>query len=322
MNKTKQFNMDDQNFYSANRKHKDGLFRAAFREKKDLLELYNALNDTDYQNPEELTVYTLEDVVYISIKNDISFLFGEMLNLYEHQSSQNPNMPMRGLLYFARNYESYIEQNGMNIYGSVLQKFPLPQYYIFYNGTEFEPDRKEMELADAFPKIKGKEPCLNCKAVLLNINYGHNAELMQKCKRLRDYAIFIHYIRKNQTNGMNLLQATDKAIDDCIKKSILTDLLVKYRAEVRDMVLTSFNKELYERDLKAEGWEAGYKAGEQLKLIQLVCKKLQKNKSPEVIAEELEEELSTIQRICKTADECGLPYDHDRIYELLQKETL
>ena len=115
MNETKQLNTVDQSFYSANPKHKDSLFRLTFREKKDLLELYNAINDTDYQEPEELLVYTLEDAVYISIKNDISFLVGEMLNLYEHQSTRNPNMPMRVLLYFARNYESYIEQNNLNM---------------------------------------------------------------------------------------------------------------------------------------------------------------------------------------------------------------
>lgn len=89
MDNSKQLNTADQSFYGINREHKDGLFQTIFREKEDLLSLYNAMNDTDYQNPEELTVYTLEDAVYIGIKNDISFLVGEMLNLYEHQSTQN-----------------------------------------------------------------------------------------------------------------------------------------------------------------------------------------------------------------------------------------
>lgn len=198
MNEPQQLNTADQSFYKINREHKDCLFRLTFREKKDLLELYNAINDTSYQNPEELTVYTLEDAVYIGIKNDISFLVGEMLNLYEHQSSRNPNMPMRGFLYLARNFESYTQQNSLNLYSSVLQKFPLPQYYIFYNGTKEEPDRKVMKLSDAFLQVKGKEACVECTAILLNINYGHNIKLMEKCRQLKDYSTFIHYIRRNR----------------------------------------------------------------------------------------------------------------------------
>lgn len=253
MKETLQLNTVKQKLYGVNREYKSCLFCLTFQEKKDLLSLYNAMNDTDYQNPEELIIYTLEDAVYIGIKNDISFLVGEMLNLYEHQSTRNPNMPMRGLLYFARNYESYIEQNHLNIYGSVLLKFPLPQYFVFYNGEKDEPDRKEMELADAFPRIEGKEACLNCKATLLNINYGHNKELMDKCTRLKEYSTFIYYIRRNRAQGMGLNEAIDLAIDTCIEEDILKELLVKNRGEVRNMVLSTYNKEAYERDLREEG---------------------------------------------------------------------
>lgn len=259
MSETKQLHTVSQSSFKVNREYKSSLFCMTFREKEDLLNLYNAMNDTNYQNADELTVYTLEDVVYIGIKNDISFLVGEMLSLYEHQSTRNPNMPMRGLLYLARNYEAYIERNNLNMYGSVLQKFPFPQYYIFYNGAEDEADRRVLELSDAFPKVEGKEPCLNCRAVLLNINYGHNAELMEKCRKLKEYAVFVYYIRRNQEAGMNLNEAMDKAIDDCIAEGILRELLVKNRAEVRNMVLSSFNREVYERDLREEGREEGIK---------------------------------------------------------------
>ena len=311
MNKIKQLNTVNQSFYEVNREHKDGLFRAVFRERKDLLELYNAMNDTDYKEPDDLIVYTLEDAVYIGIKNDISFLIGEILSLYEHQSTKNPNMPMRGLLYLARNFESYIEQNNLNIYGKVLQRFPLPQYYVFYNGTDDEPDRKVMKLSDAFFQIDGKEPCVECTATLLNINYGHNALLMEKCRQLKEYAFFIHSIRENQQKGMNTQQAVDQAIDDCIARDILKELLVKCRGEVRNMVLSTFNKEVYEHDLREEG--------ETRKLIQLVCKKLKKNKSPEVIADELEEELTVIMKICDEAKRCEGEYDVDYILGQLWK---
>lgn len=172
---TTKLNTANQSFYHVNREHKDGVFCLAFQDAKDQLSLYNAMNGTSYEDPDELIVYTLKDAVYIGIKNDMSFLVGEMLNLYEHQSTRNPNMPMRGLLYLARNFESYIAQNHLNMYERTLQKFPLPQYYIFYNGTEDEPDRREMKLTDAFPENKGKTSCVECTATLLNINYGHNA---------------------------------------------------------------------------------------------------------------------------------------------------
>ena len=76
-----------------NRRYKDSLFRIAFREKKELLELYNAINGSDYKNPDELTIYTLEDIIFMNMKNDISFILCHMMNVYEQQSTYNPNMP-------------------------------------------------------------------------------------------------------------------------------------------------------------------------------------------------------------------------------------
>ena len=332
---TTKLNTANQSFYHVNREHKDGVFCLAFQDAEDQLSLYNAMNDTSYEDPDELIVYTLNDAVYIGIKNDMSFLMGEMLNLYEHQSTKNPNMPMRGLLYLARNFESYIAQNHLNMYGRTLQKFPLPQYYIFYNGTEDEPDRREMKLTDAFPEIEGKTSCVECTATLLNINYGHNAELMEKCRQLKEYALFIQCIRDYQKKGLGMEEAVESAIDDCIRDDILRKLLEKCRGEVRDMVLSTFNREIYERDLREEGKEEGREEGkeegreegkeegreegETLKLISLVCKKLRKAKKPEVIAEELEEDVSVINRICEAAKGCGEEYSTKRIFEKLKR---
>lgn len=241
-----------QNSGEINHNHKDCLIRIAFREKKDLLELYNAINGSNYKDPEELIVYTLEDVVFLGIKNDISFLISEMLSLYEHQSSKNPNMPIRGLLYFARNYESYIARNGLDIHSSTLQKLPFPQYYVLYNGREDEKDRCTIKLEDAFPEIQGVEPCLTCTATLLNINYGHNQEIMERCKTLKDYAIFIQRIRDNQDSGMELALSVKKATADCIEEGILRDILLKNRAEVENMVLGTWGTELHLKKVKEE----------------------------------------------------------------------
>lgn len=99
------------------KKYRDALFRRIFNEKSVLLELYNALNQTDYDDADELIFYTIDDVIYLGYKNDVSFIVRGTLNLYEHQSTLNPNMPIRGLIYFGKQYESYIKQNNLNIYG-------------------------------------------------------------------------------------------------------------------------------------------------------------------------------------------------------------
>ncbi len=181
-----------------NRKYKDVLFRFIFRDKKDLLSLYNAINGTDYKNPEELEINTLENVIYMKMKNDLSFLVGASMNLYEHQSTWNPNMPLRGLFYFAELYERYINGQGYRLTGSTRIPLPFPNYIVFYNGLEWEAERTELALSEAFEEQReGLRPALECRATILNINSGHNRELMEKCRRLHEYAEFIQRIRDN-----------------------------------------------------------------------------------------------------------------------------
>lgn len=248
-------------YYNINRKHKDSLFRLVFKSREDLLDLYNALNNTAYSDTSLLDIYTIDDAIYMNYKNDISFILDNILNLYEHQSTTNPNMPVRGLIYFARNYESYIAVNRLNIYGSVLQKLPLPQFIVFYNGTDNDAEQITLKLSDAFPDIPGKEPCLECTATMLNINYGHNRQLMEHCTKLREYALFIHEIRVSQKTYLNIKDAVDAAIDTCIESHILENILLKHRAEVRNMLLTHFDQEAYEKAIKAEAEDMGVQRG-------------------------------------------------------------
>ena len=155
-----------QEYPIANRNYKDRLFRFVFNNKKDLLDLYNAISGTDYDDPEELEVNTLENVLYLAMKNDLSFLIDAELNLYEHQSTYNPNMPMRGLLYFASVYNRHISSREINIYSSSPKEFPFPQHIVFYNRTKEEPDRKILKLSDLFRRPTGeKEPCLEWSPV-------------------------------------------------------------------------------------------------------------------------------------------------------------
>lgn len=250
--KLKKRNAKRQYEHRVNRKYKDSLFRKIFSDRKDLLDLYNALNGTQYTDEEELTVTTLEDVIYISIKNDVSFLLGGTMNLYEHQSSYNPNMPIRGLMYLARLYQNYIDDCEINVFSPVLKHLPSPKFIVFYNGSRDESDQKLLRLTDAFAEEGApEESCLECCATMLNINYGHNYELMEKCRRLEEYSVFVAEVRKALEEGGDQRQAVDDAIDICIEKGVLRDILIKERAAIMNMVLSCTEKQ-YDRLVRKE----------------------------------------------------------------------
>ena len=195
-------------------------------------------------------------------KTDISFLISGMMNLYEHQSTFNPNMPVRGLIYLCRLYEKYIVKNEIDIYTSSLKELPFPQYFVFYNGTEKEPDRQELKLSDMFkaPPVS-RTPALECIATMLNINYGHNKELMEKCQRLREYAVFVETVRQELSSGTDFDQSVTNAVDICINGNILKDILTYQKAEVIQMILETYDKELHDKTLRHEGYEDGYNKG-------------------------------------------------------------
>ena len=260
---------------SPRRNYKDSLFRMVFREKKELLSLYNAINGTAYEDPEELIVTTIEDVLYMGRKNDISFLIKDVMNLYEHQSSVNPNMPLRGLIYISVLYQGYIEQNNLDIYSSTLLKLPTPKYLVFYNGTKAEPDRQELRLSDSFIK-REEQPDLECRAVVLNINYGHNKKLMEACRKLYEYSRFVETIRGYLNTGMKLGAAMDQAIEDCIRFDILKEFLLKHRGEVKQVILTEYNQERHAKTLLEEGRKQGRE--ENARLLQEKNTQLQKER--------------------------------------------
>ena len=244
-----------------NRQYKDRLWRMIFNNKEDLLQLYNAINHTDYQNPDDLEVNTLEDVLYLSMKNDVSFLVGGTMNLYEHQSTFNPNMPLRGVFYFSRVYEGYVADNNLMIYHEKRVRLPKPKYIVFYNGTKKQPDSMELRLSDCFENTDNEAPCLECTATMLNINYGHNQELMKHCRRLEEYSIFVQCIREYIQSEPSVEDALEKAIDTCIHQDVLADFLKKHRAEVTNMILTTYDKDLYEKTLKEDAREEGLMTG-------------------------------------------------------------
>lgn len=280
-----------------NRKHKDHLFRYLFQDKKYLLELYNALHDSDYSNPEELEVVTMEDVIFMKMKNDLSFIIDSRLSLYEHQSTWNPNMPLRGLLYFAQQYEGLLGAEDADVYGKTRIVLPTPEYIIFYNGGEMGQDKKTLYLSDSFSQSRGSG-CLECTCEVINVKRGHNTDLLNKCHRLWEYSEFVSEIEANMEAGLSREEAMQSAIDHCIKKDILSDILKTEKSEVLHMIfLTEYDEKKHLRHTFEEGKIEGRQEGRNEKLLEQILKKAAKGKTPETIAEELEENIETVQTL-------------------------
>ena len=293
------------------RSYKDSLFRMVFREKTELLSLYNAINGTDYDDPEALTVTTIEDALYIRIKNDISFLIENVMNLYEEQSSWNPNMPLRGLFYFSNIYQGYVGQNHLDIYSRKQLRLPQPRYIVFYNGVKKEPDRQELRLSDSFIRSDG-QPSLECIAQVININYGQNRELMEACKKLGEYSYFVAKVRENLKKGLTLETAVDRAVVSCIREDVLRSFLEKHRMEVKDVILTEFDEELHNKTLLEEGREEGKQVGTQSALICYLKKKglLTKELEERILKEE---ELEVLEQWLVQAFDGKFPEDQERV---------
>jgi hypothetical protein len=276
-----------------------------FREKRELLALYNAVNGTAYDNPDDLEIVTLENAVYMNMKNDLAFLIEASLHLYEHQSTVTPNLPLRDLFYVAREYERLTADK--SLYTSVQVKLPTPRFIVFYNGAEKQPERQVLKLSDAYEQ-RVDEPELELKVTVLNINSGNNAELLEKCKTLKDYSIYVERVRE-YAKEMPKEEAVDKAVDTCIKDGILADFLTKYKAEARSMSIFEYDEER-EMELirqaefekgeaygKAEGRAEGKAEGRAEEKNQIVLNMHRKNYSPKEISEIIdmsEEEVEAI----------------------------
>lgn len=243
------------------RNYKDGLFLMIFRNKSSLLRLYNAVRGSNHTNPEDLAVTTIENVIYMGMKNDVSFIINNQLNLYGAQSTWNPNMPLRGLFYFSDVYQGYIAEHGLNLYSSKRINLPSPNYIVFYNGTKEEPDSKILRLSDSFIKQDGEEACLECTAAMININFGRNQQLMEACHELYEYSYLINQVRVGLHSGLTLPDAIDQAVEHCIAHDILRSFLLRHRTEVTNMILKEFDLEKHIKYEKAESYADGHAAG-------------------------------------------------------------
>ena len=242
-----------------NRNHKSTLFCFIFgsvENKKHLLSLYNAVNNTTYTNSEDIQINTLEDVIYIRMKNDVSFILDSDMNLYEHQSTYNPNMPLRGMMYFSTLYSQFLAENNKNIFGKSLVKIPTPRYIVFYNGDDSYPDCVDINLSDAFERPDPSRR-FEWTATMLNINKGHNQQIMNKCQALFQYSEFIGKV-KEYKKIMPLEDAVNAAVDYAISNNYLEGFFKKHKEGIMLSCLTEFNEETYRQGIYDDGFSDGF----------------------------------------------------------------
>ncbi len=249
-----------------NRNYKNTVFCMMFKDKRRLLSLYNAMNGTNYTNVDDLEVNTLENAIYMNMKNDVSFVFDMSLNLYEHQSTINPNMPLRNLFYVSKILQNIVRDK--NLYGSTLVKIPTPRFVVFYNGTDLYPARKTEYLSTAFAK-QMEEPELELAVTVINLNYG-NKELMDTCRSLKEYMILVQKVREYAME-LDIETAVKQAVDECIREGILKEFLEANRAEVIEVSILEYDEEKVLKFARDEGRIEGKIEGKIESILELLA---------------------------------------------------
>ena len=241
----------------ANRKFKDTVFRMLFSDKEALLSLYNAVNNSHYTDSGALEIVTLENAIYMGMKNDLAFILDMNLYLYEHQSTMNPNIPLRDLFYISAEYQKLVDKK--SLYSSALQKIPNPHFIVFYNGSTPIDDCYTSRLSDAFYHTTDN-PSLELIVTTFNVNAGHNTKLMSHCQILKEYSIYVAKVR-SFAEQMPLDDAVQKAVTECIQENILADFLRKNQAEVIAMSIFEYDKVEEEKKLRKAEFDAGVEQG-------------------------------------------------------------
>ena len=244
--------------YGINREYRDRLFKFIFgnpENKEWTLSLYNAMNGTDYKDPEAITFTTLENAVYMNMKNDVSFIVADTMSFYEQQTTFNPNMPMRFLIYAGMVYSKFVDtQSDYHIFSPRQQKAPTPKCVCFYNGDAEKEDRVILKLSDSFESSQA--PDIEVTVTMLNVNYGHNTELLNACKPMQDYALFLYYVKENR-KVMDLNEAISKALEMLPEDSVIKPFLTANKAEVTRMCIFEYDEEKAFAAQRAEGRAEG-----------------------------------------------------------------
>lgn len=299
-----------------NREYKSDVFSMLMEDKAYALDVYNALNHSHYNKPEDVEMILLERYVSLTVRNDASFIIGMDMNFYEHQSTYNPNMPLRGLLYYADTMEHRIKECNINIFGRKLVEIPTPKFVVFYNGVEKRPAVEKMKLSEAFIN-KEENIQLELVCTVYNLNAVENQDLLGNSQVLYGYTIFVQMVRERIQLDYSLDDAIDYAINECIHNHILEEFFVSRKDEVRKMTKLDFTWERQEQLIRMEEREEGRAEGQLIALLTMIVKKREKGYTPQRIAEELEENPDRVSYICRVADEFAPEYDIQKIYEIV-----
>lgn len=312
---------------SSNRELKSSVFTTYFSDPENAAQLYSALEGIPAK-PEDIEYTTLEGVLFLARKNDLAFTVKyRVLVISEHQSTVNNNMPLRDIIYYGRTMERILE--AVDIYRSKVIPIPTPEFFVFYNGSQSYPLQKILKLSDSYIE-KTNTPMLELLVKVININLPAGHAILERCKPLYEYSWFIQKVKEHMLEESYRDTAITLAIQDCIKTGIFADFVQKHGSEAVNMLFTQFNLEdakkiWYEEafeDGEERGLITGRSQGGNIKLIDMVCQKLRKRKTLKTIAEELEEPLENVERICAAVEKCGLEADAIEIYEQMQNETL
>ena len=291
--------MNDKTTSTTNREYKSTVFAMLFKDRDNLLSLYNALNGSNYDSADDLEIVTLENATYMAMKNDNSFLFDKKLYLYEHQSTPNPNMPLRDLLYVATQYEKLI--NKKSLYARSKVAIPNPHFVVFYNGIYKQPEREILKLSDLYYHGE-EEPMLELKVVFLNINSGYNESLKESCRILREYTLFVEKVRHKITeDDITTETAIEESIQECISENILRDFLTANRKEVTKMSIFEYDEEKELKLLREAEFQAGLEQGIERGLEQGMERGLEQGRKA------MEEQLKN--NICNLMETMGISLD-------------
>ena len=291
-------------------KYKDNVFCMLYREKENLLDLYNALRGSNYTNVDDLQVTTLNGGSYMKYKNDASFVLNMSLYMFEQQSSKNENMPLRFLHYLSDVYREMFSNDVLHRRSMI--KIPVPHFVTFYNGLEkWIEEEEEIKLSDMY-EIPVDNPQLELKVRVININ--RDADILSKCETLRGYMTFVNKTRcKTQVEKKDVKQAVLEAIDECMEENILVDFFEKHREEVVEVSIYDYDEEKVRKTLADEAREEGVAEGETLTKITQIIKKVKKSKPLPTIASELEEEETDIKPLYDAVVASAPDYDIEEI---------
>ena len=257
------------------------------------------MNGSNYTDPDAPELNTIENVIYLTMRNDISFLVDSQMTLYEQQSTYNPNMPLRGLMYFAQAYQIYLSKLGKILHRTSIVKIPNPRFIVFYNGSREVPDKVELKLSDAFEK-QDTSGNFEWTATMININKNHNESLQKKCEPLYNYTSYVERISANKKRGMSGKDAVDEAMAWAIRENLLDGLFKLQKEEVLGMSLTEYDEEEAFRNFYEDGREAGLKQGTLEKAIEAAVVAVKNfNVTPQLAAEKMNAPLESVLEALK-----------------------